>query len=175
MIPNGNARAGGAVTALPLQSLTGERGPGAVAQQPFECGAILGLDEYTRVHREPAAVLPALEISDGIGPQTAVTPGGAQYAMTNRPLHRREVDLTQAGRMKAKLRTCCTKQPIRHAYMKVRVGVQGGTKALWKTHRSATSGSGCVVTRASQLPLDHPQRHAPYGAQQLRIAVLKIP
>ena len=47
--------AAGAVTALPLQSLTGERGPGAVAQQPFECGAILGLDEYTRVHREPAA------------------------------------------------------------------------------------------------------------------------
>ena len=93
--------AGGAVTALPLQSLTGERGPGAVAQQPFECGAILGLDEYARVHREPAAVLPALEISDGIGRQTAVTLGGPQHPMTNRPLHRREVDLTQAGRMKA--------------------------------------------------------------------------
>jgi len=66
----GEAIADVLIGAVPGESFTGEGGTGAVAQQPFEAGAVRSLDQDGGVQREPAAVAPAGEVGgdlDGAG------------------------------------------------------------------------------------------------------------
>jgi hypothetical protein len=75
------------IVTLPREPFTGEGGAGAVAQQPFEAGAILGLDAHGGVQREPAAVSPALEVGGDLGGQRPMADGDPQDPAADPPLH----------------------------------------------------------------------------------------
>jgi len=67
--------------------VAGEGGSGAVAQQPFEAGAILGLDAHGDVQREPAAVAPAGEVGGDLRSERAVAHRRAQHLVADALLH----------------------------------------------------------------------------------------
>ena len=75
----GIAQRDGLVVTLPAKPLEGEGRPGAVVQQPFEAGAILGLEAHGGMEREPAAVAPGGEVGDNVRDERTVADGGPQH------------------------------------------------------------------------------------------------
>ena len=83
----GQAVADGLVGAVPAEPLADEGGSGAVAQQPFEAGAVLGLDAHGGVQREAAAVTPAGEVGGDLRGEGAVADGEPQHPAADPPRH----------------------------------------------------------------------------------------
>jgi hypothetical protein len=75
------------VVTLPGEPRAGEGRSGAVAQQSFEAGAILGLEAHGGVQREPAAVVPAGKLRGNLRGERTVADGDPQRPAADASLH----------------------------------------------------------------------------------------
>ena len=116
--PRRRKQRGEPVGPVPGESFTGAGGSGAIAQQPFETGAVRGLDQDAGVQREPAAMAPAGEVGGDVGSEGAV-------------------ELQRAGRLEAEY-------TVGNAAVQVSVGVERGAEdqSLWSAWRPVTLASG---------------------------------
>ena len=77
--------------AVPGQALACERGSGAVAQQPFEAGAVAGLDAHARIDRESRVVCPAGHVLCRLAREQCAALEQAQDALCHHTLERCDV------------------------------------------------------------------------------------
>ena len=83
----GQAIADGLVGPVPGEPFTGEGGSGAVAQQPFEPGAIGGCDAHSGVQRKAAAMTPPGEVGGDVRDQGAMVHRETQDPAADLLLH----------------------------------------------------------------------------------------
>ena len=152
-------------------------GAGAVAQQPFEAGAILGFDAHGGVQGEPAAVAPAGEDGGDFRREGAMAEGDPQHPATNPTLRRADhgrietgggVEVQDAGRVEAE-------HASGDAAVPVGVGIEYRAKALHEAHRPAACTARCIGAAAAQSGLDCPQYAAPAAPKQHRLEMQEEP
>jgi hypothetical protein len=69
-----------------VEPFQGERGPGAVADEPLQSGPVGGLDADTGVQAKPAAVIPGQHVLGVVGFQEAVAAKVSQHPLSYRVL-----------------------------------------------------------------------------------------
>jgi len=69
-----------------VEATQGERGPGAVADQALEAGAVRGLDVNTGVEAKTTTVVPAEHILGFVGLQQTLAPNVARDPLSDRML-----------------------------------------------------------------------------------------
>jgi len=119
------------VVTLPGEPRAGEGRSGAVAQQSFEAGAILGLEAHGGVQREPAAVVPAGNLRG----ERTVADGDPQHPAADASLHGAERGRGEIGGGMEAQRTGCveTEHAVGDAAVQVGVGVERRAKPLHET------------------------------------------
>ncbi len=141
--------------AVPAEPFTGERRARAVAQQPFQAGAISGLDAYRSVHGKAAAVVPAGEVVGNLGGQCSMAHGGAQHAGTDLALHGLHRPIVEIRGMKTqRAMRIGRKHAIGEAQMQVSVGVERRTEPLHERDAPAAGGTRRAGAAAAQSGLD---------------------
>ena len=73
---------------VPDQAPAGEWGPGAVAQEPLEAGAVVRADAYARVNREAARVVPGAHLLDGVPREQAAIPACGVWLLFGAAMNR---------------------------------------------------------------------------------------
>jgi len=157
-------------TADQVKTVESERGPGTVADQPFEAFAVGGLDPDAGVEAEAAPVLPVEHIPGLVGFQEAVAPKMPQDPGANRVLEALQELAGEAGGLVevetglgvggtgVRVLVQPLEEPIDHAHMKVEMGVEAGAEAVQEADRAHGGGSWGGGTGFPQ--------GAPEGAEQ---------
>ncbi len=125
-----------------MKAVEGKGGPGAVADQSFEAGAVGGLDTDAGIETEPTPVIPGEHIFGLVGLQEAVAPKMSQDPGTDRVLEALQEFAGKVGGfveaeaglwILALITRDLLEEAIDHTQMVVKVGVQGRTEAVQET------------------------------------------
>jgi hypothetical protein len=134
--------------AYEMEPLECERGSGAVAEEPFEAGAVGGLDTNAPVQAEPTAVIPAEHVLGLVGLQEAVAAKMSEDPGADRVLEvfqelvgegggfvEAEVGFRMGG-LRFRVILDPFEEPIDDDDVKVEVRIEAGAEAVQKTDRA---------------------------------------
>ena len=129
-----------------VEAFEGEGGPGAVANESFEAGAVCGLDTNAGVETETAAVIPGEHILGLVGFQEPVTAEVPQHPFSDGLLEALQelggegcgfVEAEAGVRVgRARIRVILERldEPVHNAQMEMEVGIEAGAEAMEEAH-----------------------------------------
>ena len=151
--------------AQPLQC---KRRPGAVAQQTFQAGAVMGLDAHLGVDRETCVMCPLGHGLDIVLAQQSPAMRRPQHAPAYRRLHRRDGRCVETAGLVEHHRSAGVglKHTLDDDAVKVEMRVEQGAKTV--DEDDASQAGLCVGARTGlpQSPLDGAQKEVQRGVQE---------
>jgi hypothetical protein len=135
-----------------MKAVESEGGPGTIPDQPFEAGAVGGLDADTPIQTESTPVIPGQHVLGLVGLQEAVATEVAQHPFSDSMLEALEefgcesrgfVEAeagVRVGRARIRVILDPLKEPVHDAQMEMEVGIEAGSEAMEEAH-SAEGGA----------------------------------
>ena len=159
-----------------VEPFEGERGPGAIADQSFEARAVGGLDPDSCVETEPTAVIPGEHILGLVGFQESVAAEVAEHPASYGVLEALQ-ELVGEGRgfveaevgggsgwILIRVTLEPFEEPIDHAEVEVKMGIQGGAEAVEEAYGAHGGGLGSRWTGLPQGGVEGPEENMQHGA-----------
>ena len=158
----------------PGQPLAGEDRPGTVTEQPFQAGAVPGLDPDLGVQREPSVVLPPEHQLRCLLRQHRATLEQLQHPPPGLLLNTGDGGLGQAGRVKPETLLFRAEHAVDDATVEMQVGVERGTEAVDKRHRTEPRPARRVRTAEAQRRFDLGQENPQHRIDQAGVTMKEL-